>query len=400
MLGAVMQEIHPSPPRRRANPKPTSTAPTQTKVIFVPEETNVPPTVICDLAEADAFVETYRKPHVPVMSAFGAAQLHVCRMNGAWDLNQMMADHANVLFRSIRKVPSESDKETTKEWDDLTFRFGPRSFLYADATRIVSFATTPEKAEQGAARFAQKYRKPKSPVSNGGIFLLIQREGDNFKTKDVALLADTILSSETLRLHYGNDIEVWQQQFLHKLCIRRHGLTIFEGKPGTGKTCYLRHLMGELKATHRFYFLPAATLSVLSKPEFVGFWTEQRWHHPEKKFVVIMEDSDEALLTRGADNREQVSALLNLTDGMLGDFLQLQIICTINCSATDIDPALLRPGRLLCHRIFGKLEYSQAVRLAESLGRKLPEVGEYSLAEVFAERNIHPINRPRVGFAA
>jgi len=36
---------------------------------------------------------------------------------------------------------------------------------------------------------------------------------------------------------------------------------------------------------------------------------------------------------------------------MLADFLRLQIICTINCSAADIDPALLRPGRLLCHRV-------------------------------------------------
>ena len=60
-------------------------------------------------------------------------------------------------------------------------------------------------------------------------------------------------------------------------------------------------------------------------------------------------------MTRGSDNREQVSAILNLSDGMLADFLRLQIICTINCSAADIDPALLRPGRLLCHRIFNRL---------------------------------------------
>jgi hypothetical protein len=102
------------------------------------------------------------------------------------------------------------------------------------------------------------------------------------------------------------------------------------------------------------------------------------------KFVVILEDSDAALMTRGSDNREQVSAILNLSDGMLADFLRLQIICTINCSAADIDPALLRPGRLLCHRVFGRLDYTQATRLAESLGRKLPQARDYSLAEVFA----------------
>jgi ATP-dependent 26S proteasome regulatory subunit len=85
---------------------------------------------------------------------------------------------------------------------------------------------------------------------------------------------------------------------------------------------------------------------------------------------------------------------------MLADFLRLQIICTINCSAADIDPALLRPGRLLCHRVFGRLDYNNAVRLAESLGRKLPSARDYSLAEVFAGHDSDEINRPRIGFAA
>ncbi len=104
-------------------------------------------------------------------------------------------------------------------------------------------------------------------------------------------------------------------------------------------------------------------------------------------------------MTRGSDNREQVSAILNLSDGMLADFLRLQIICTINCSAADIDSALLRPGRLVCHRVFGRLDYTQAARLAESLGRKLPQARDYSLAEVFAGHDTDEITRPRMGFA-
>ena len=158
--------------------------------------------------------------------------------------------------------------------------------------------------------------------------------------------------------------------------------------------------MGVLKESHRFHFIPTSTMGVLSKPEFIGFWADQRRTHANRKFVVILEDSDAALMTRGSDNREQVSAILNLSDGMLADFLRLQIICTINCSAADIDPALLRPGRLLCHRVFRRLDYSDAVRLAESLGRKLPQASDYSLAEVFAGHETDEINRPRIGFAA
>jgi hypothetical protein len=54
---------------------------------------------------------------------------------------------------------------------------------------------------------------------------------------------------------------------------------------------------------------------------------------------------------------------------------------------------------LVCHRVFGRLDYSQAARLAESLGRKLPQARDYSLAEVFAGQDTGEINRPRVGFA-
>jgi hypothetical protein len=141
-------------------------------------------------------------------------------------------------------------------------------------------------------------------------------------------------------------------------------------------------------------------MGVLSKPEFTGFWADQRRAHANHKFVVVLEDSDAALMTRGSENREQVSAILNLSDGFLADFLRLQIICTINCKAADIDQALLRPGRLLCHRVFHRLGYSEACRLAERLGRRLPVVRDYSLAEVFAENSTKVIDRPRIGFAA
>ena len=103
-------------------------------------------------------------------------------------------------------------------------------------------------------------------------------------------------------------------------------------------------------------------------------------------------------MTRGADNQEQVSALLNLSDGMLGDFLSLQIICTINCSASEIDQALVRPGRLLSHRVFERLDSSQAARLAASMGKVLPHARDYSLAEVFAGHGAGVMARPHIGF--
>ena len=358
------------------------------------------PGIICDLAVGNAFADDYGKPHIPVMSAFGAGRLHACRLSGAWDLDRMASGYAGALFRSIRRVVAKDGKETTKTWDDLTFRFGPQAFLYADENRIIGYAATAAEAERLVAECSEQHRKPAPGRPAGGEFHLIQYEGGEIGTKKVPLPLDTILDRGALEMHYGDGAGDWHEGFVRQFSGKPNGLTIFEGKPGTGKTFYLRHLMGVLKETHRFYFIPTASMEILSRPDFVGFWADQRRMYAEGHFVVILEDADAALMMRGADNRDEVSALLNLTDGMLADFLRLQIICTINCSAGDLDPALIRPGRLLCHRVFGRLDHTQAARLAERLGRKLPVAGDYSLAEVFAGHDTDEISRPRIGFGA
>jgi hypothetical protein len=83
-------------------------------------------------------------------------------------------------------------------------------------------------------------------------------------------------------------------------------------------------------------------------------------------------NADDALMVRETDNRDKVTAILNLSDGMLSDFLCLHVICTINCSAADIDHALLRPGRLVSHRVFRRLDIAQAFLPPASLGKSLP----------------------------
>jgi hypothetical protein len=358
------------------------------------------PTIICDLADLDAFVDTYRKPHVPVMSSFGAGRLHVCRLLGAFDLDKAASEHADVLFRSIRWVHTQNAKTTNEYWDDLTFQFGPRSYVYMDKDRIIGFATTPGEAVGMAQKFAKAYSKPSAKSDAGGDFYLIQVETLEIKCHKVSLPPDTVLTEEAFNFHYGAGSHAWHQGFVDKLRLKDRGLTLFEGPPGTGKTFYIRHLMGVLRESHRFYFIQTSNLKILSSAEFIKFWAEQRQSHSDRQLVVILEDSDAALMTRGSDNRELVGAILNLTDGLLADFLRLHVICTINCSAAEIDPALLRPGRLVCHRVFKRLDHSQASRLAESLGRKLPQARDYSLAEVFAGQETEQINRPRIGFTA
>ena len=351
---------------------------------------NNPVGLLCNLTGGGAFSEDCERPHLPVLVAFGGDPLHVCRIYGSLELHRAVSENSGALVRSVQKL---DPKEQLKVWDDLTFQFGPRTFLYADANRAVGFASTPDEAERRVKWFADKYAKPPKP--EGGCFHLIRTDGVDISLATVPLAPDTILSDSTLALHYGGESLRWHLAFIRKLAQTNHGLSIFEGAPGTGKTYYLRHLMGVLAESHRFFFIPASSMGVLSQSDFVGFWETQRHLYPKQKFVVILEDSDAALMTRGSDNRDQVSAILNLSDGMLADFLRLQIICTINCAASDIDQALLRPGRLICHRVFGRLDCVESCRLAESLGKRLTVVRDYSLAEIFAGDAAEEINRSR-----
>jgi energy-coupling factor transporter ATP-binding protein EcfA2 len=187
----------------------------------------------------------------------------------------------------------------------------------------------------------------------------------------------TILADDDFALSYRSDGLAWHRSFVEMLLARKSGLSVLEGTPGTGKTTYLRHLMGTLKESHRFYYIPPSHLRLVAQPDFIGFWAAQRQAHANWNLVVILEDADDAVLARGSDNREMVNALLNLSDGMLGDFLALQIICTINCTATEIDQALVRPGRLLTHRVFNRMGRSDAARLAASIGTTLPNSDSY-----------------------
>ena len=119
--------------------------------------------------------------------------------------------------------------------------------------------------------------------------------------------------------------------------------------------------------------------------------------------VLILEDAESILLRRSDDNREKVATLLNLTDGMLGDALGLHVVCTLNSELAGLDPALLRPGRLVAHRNFELLNADQAQLLAKELGLPMPQAECISLAELFnSERQpkTAPSRRRTVGFHA
>ena len=354
---------------------------------------------VLDLAAAGSHFDnkSVGTNHALLLAAFGTEPMHEYGQCENLDLQRAVFENSSALRRSYRFWNKEEKKHT---WDYLTFQFGSRAFLCIDKPQIRGYAETPAMAKRLVRWFISSYLEEPPKPTVGGSFKLIKHSGSGIGTTSVPLQDDSVLHDETFVLHYGQDTDRWHRQFLEKLQTTKSGISILEGPPGTGKTSYLRHLMGLLRESHRFYFIPPSSMAVLSDPTFVEFWADERLMQKDRQLAVILEDSDAALMTRDSDNRNKVSALLNLSDGMMADFLRLQIVCTINCTVGEIDQALLRPGRLISHRVFSRLDYRQASRLAESLGKSLPVVRDYSLAEVFAGHDSEKLSRPCIGFAA
>jgi len=152
------------------------------------------------------------------------------------------------------------------------------------------------------------------------------------------------------------------------------GLYLLHGKPGTGKTSFIKSVLSE--AGKRAIYMSPAQTDNLTSPALIGLLMD----YPDS--ILVIEDAETVLMKRQGDNSNAVSNLLNMTDGFPADFLNLNIICTFNTRIENIDPALLRKGRLKGICQFRELTSEQASELAAHLGVDVNTDKPMSLAEV------------------
>ena len=140
------------------------------------------------------------------------------------------------------------------------------------------------------------------------------------------------------------------------------GIILLHGLPGTGKTTYLRHLIGNMKK--RVLFVSPGVAGNLMNPEFIDLLIDN------PNAVLVIEDAENIIMDRKFSSNSSVSNLLNISDGLLSDCLNVQIICTFNSALSMVDSALLRKGRLIAKYEFEKLNAIKAQRLSDHLGFK------------------------------
>ena len=287
-------------------------------------------------------------------------------------------------------------------WTNLLLRFEDNAFLVAHgngtnwAEIIAPRADQVRELHAEIRKLLQGENKPKRPA-----FFMLRYDYNDISADPIENLPEAV-TDDFLRLCYGEDILEWVAEFAERTVSRAGGLTIFDGPPGTGKTSLISEMIRRLEKTHVFYSLPVSQDKALSSPELVPFWQKQNSRHADRVKVIVMEDAERLLWRRTGDNREAVSSLLNIADGLMGRMLRLHIICSVNAKMEDLDPAVLRPGRLMNHRRFEPLSREAAERLAADRGLAFTpnEWSEgYSLAEVLNPGSHELGNeKPAIGF--
>ena len=198
-----------------------------------------------------------------------------------------------------------------------------------------------------------KERKKKQPLE---INLIVQSgSGMELKTMEIKR------SKLNLDLFYEDGFKEVDDTICKRLNKKNDkGIVLLHGLPGTGKTTYLRYLIGKTKK--RVLFLSPNVAGNLMNPDFLDMLIDN------PNTILVIEDAENIIMDRRTSSSSAVSNLLNISDGLLADFLNVQLICTFNSSLTLIDNALLRKGRLIAKYEFGKLSIEKGQRLSNHLG--------------------------------
>lgn len=238
---------------------------------------------------------------------------------------------------TVFKLQNEVMIELGDEYAEILF--GNKSYAYAnELVKLFSTYKAPEKEQDFEINIITQ--------TSSGLDL------KSLDIKPTALDID---------LYYNDDFKPVDEVIKQRLAKENDkGIILLHGLPGTGKTTYLRHLIGSVKK--RVLFVSPGVACNLMNPEFMDLLIDN------PNAVLIIEDAEQVIMDRKYSSYSSVSNLLNISDGLLSDCLNVQIICTFNSDINLVDDALLRKGRLIAKYEFTKLGAVKAQRLNDHLG--------------------------------
>lgn len=276
-----------------------------------------------------------------------------CKKGSKWFVENFKDEIKDFYFDKLYLRNSKS-----AEYDDIFY------FIYEDL--IVDFDTN-----NSTVRFLFR----KTDISKVEALISRIKKFKERKAKhkpEISLLVNTVHGIKTKSLQVSkpklNIEDNYNDDFaeVHKIIMKRlskkndKGLVLLHGRPGTGKTSYIRYLISTLKKD--VIFLPPNMAGAITNPDLISVLID----NPNSIFVI--EDAENIVVDREKDGHSPVTALLNISDGLLSDCLNIQIVCSFNTDISKVDSALMRKGRLIAKYEFKELAVEKAQMLSQKLG--------------------------------
>lgn len=271
----------------------------------------------------------------------------------------------------------EDDLIMQYDTEDLSFYLNPEKHLKIDDTNPFYFLMN----------IIAGYKKKESSRNK----IHVVYKGDYGFDK---IAFDVKKKSIDINLNYNDDFEDVSEYIIKNLNDKKKtGLYLLNGEPGTGKTTFIRYLASKLN--RNIIFVSPDMVDHITDPSFIPFLMNN------SDSILIIEDAEPALQKRDGTTRHgAISNILNLTDGLLSDCLNISIVATFNTKQKVLDEALLREGRLIKNYTFEKLKAKKAKKLLHHLGHKIEEEKDMTLAEIYfyGEDNNKNIKSNNIGF--
>jgi predicted AAA+ superfamily ATPase len=244
-------------------------------------------------------------------------------------------------------------------------------------TNIDVTTTVPDRAETFIAAATKLVRSTQEARHSGTVYVLTTSSTGGICIR----AAGNVHAPLELANYPGHEADIAAIYADLRSSIPEGRLTILSGAPGTGKSFLIKSIITEVRA--RYIFVPPHLVSHLGDPNIISVFSD----YPGTT-VLICEDADSILAERGADNMPSISSLLNLSDGIFGDLLDIRVIATTNAKRHEMDKALSRTGRLTRHINFDALKQKDVVKIFERLFPEerhvVPDIGPRPLAEVYS----------------
>jgi hypothetical protein len=231
------------------------------------------------------------------------------------------------------------------------------------------------------------------PVEN---FMYIPSKKNQFFTMSIGASGFELITSYLseinldLSLNYEDNFEQTHEQIVERLNQEKYGLVILNGEKGSGKTTYLRKLISSLGEDKTLIYVPSYMLEYITTSDFMSFISRF------KNCILLLEDA-EIILSKNNENKKALANILNLTDGLLNDNLEIKIVITFNVDKSEISPLIFKTSKLIINHSFEKIPPQKANRLAQNLGNGKTFQGPVLVGEIYGNV-INLQNKTKIGF--